>query len=158
MSGAARRRRDVRERRGGIGLRARVNSWAVLVAAVAAMIASAVYYTVLGDAYFSLRGIDPGSAEATPQLWELVGQLARNLVVALVLAYFLGRLQATRKDALRLGLLVWLGFQAMAVAGSVLHEDYPLGLDAIHVGDALLATLIMALVLASLRPGQRATR
>jgi hypothetical protein len=29
----------------------------------------------------------------------------------------------------------------------VLHEQYPLGLYAIHVGDALLATLTMTLIL-----------
>jgi hypothetical protein len=65
-----------------------------------------------------------------------------------VLAYVLSRLGATTPlGALRAGLLVWFGFEAMAVIGSVLHEDYPLGLYAIHVGDALMATLIMALIL-----------
>ena len=46
-----------------------------------------------------------------------------------------------------MGLLVWLGFEAMAVVGSVLHEGYPLGLYLIHVGDALQVTLVMALIL-----------
>jgi hypothetical protein len=55
------------------------------------------------------------------------------------------------KGALRVGLLVWFGFEAMAVVGSVLHENYPLGLYLIHVGDALMATLIMALILGAWR-------
>jgi hypothetical protein len=53
------------------------------------------------------------------------------------------------------GLLVWVGFQAMAVAGSVLHEGYPLGLYLIHVGDALQAMLLMALILGAWRRGRR---
>jgi Protein of unknown function (DUF1761) len=51
------------------------------------------------------------------------------------------------------GLVVWLGFQAMAVLGSVLHEQYPLGLYAIHIGDALATTLAMALILGAWRRG-----
>ena len=31
--------------------------------------------------------------------------------------------------------------------GSVVHEHYPLGLYLLHVGDALMTTLIMALIL-----------
>jgi hypothetical protein len=46
---------------------------------------------------------------------------------------------------------VWFGFEAMAVVGSVLHENYPLGLYLLHVGDALMATLIMALILGAWR-------
>jgi hypothetical protein len=133
---------------GGITLRRTVNYWAVLVAAAATLVTSALWYSVLGSAWLELRGIEPGGAEMTPQAWELVGQLVRNLVVAFVLAYLLRRQEgATWRGAIRLGLLVWVGFQAMAVAGSVLHEDYPLGLYAIHVGDAFLTTLTMALIL-----------
>ena len=139
-------------RKGGITLRTKVNYWAVLVAAVTSLIASAVYYMVVGNAWLTLRGIDPSTTELTPQLWQLAGQFARNLVVALVLAHLLSRLAATTpKGALRVGLLVWFGFEAMAVVGSVLHENYPLGLYLIHVGDALMATLIMALILGAWR-------
>jgi len=69
----------------------------------------------------------PQHADVTPQPWQMVGQLGHNLVIAFALAYVLARLEVrTRKDALRVGLLVWVGFEAMAVAGSVLHEGYPL--------------------------------
>jgi hypothetical protein len=140
-------------------MRTKVDPWAILLAAATAMLASAVYYTVLGNAWLTLRGIDPGSATATPQLWEIAGQLARNLVVAFVLAYLLRRLQAaTWKQAVRVGLLLWFGFEAMAVSGAVLHEGYPLGLYAIHVGDALMATLIMALILSIRRRDLRRSK
>jgi hypothetical protein len=133
-------------------LRTKVNNWAVLVAAATSLVASAVYYIVLGKAWLTLRGIDPDTAQMEPEAWQMAGQLARNLVVAFVLAYLLSRLGATTPTgALRAGLLVWFGFEAMAVVGSVLHEGYPLGLYLIYVGDALMATLIMALILGAWR-------
>jgi Protein of unknown function (DUF1761) len=108
------------------------------------------------NAWLTLRGIDPGTTEMTPQVWQMAGQLARNLVVAFVLAYLLSRLGATTpKGALRVGLLVWFGFEAMAIVGSVLHENYPLGLYLLHVGDAVMATLIMALIGAWRRDARR---
>jgi Protein of unknown function (DUF1761) len=129
-------------------MRVKLSYWAVATAATASLVASAAYYTVLGGTWLRLRGIHPGTATLTPQAWQIIGQLGRNLIIAAVLAYFLRRLKAaTWKDAVRIGLLLWFGFEAMAVAGSVLHEGYPLGLYAIHVGDALLATLVMALIL-----------
>ena len=139
-----------------IRLRTRVNSWAVLVAAVTSLATSAVSDVVVAKAWLRWRGIDPSRAEMTPQAGPMVGQLARNLVVALVLAYLLSGLGATTPlGALRVGLLVWVGFQAMAVVGSVLHEGYPLGLYLLHVGDAWPATLLMALILGAWRRGGR---
>lgn len=137
-------------------LRTKVNYWAVAVAAATTLVTSAAWYIVFANAWLKLRGLDPSTASARPQVWEIVGQLGRNLIVAFVLANLLRRLEvATWKDALRLGLLLWVGFEAMAIAGSVLHEHYPLGLYAIHVGDALQATLIMSLILGTWRRGPR---
>jgi len=126
----------------------RINFLAVIVAAIAAFVASTVYYIVLGNTWLELRGIDPSTVSMTPQIWQIVGQFVRNLVVAFVFAYFVMRLEIVDwKGALRLGLWVWVGFQAMQIAGSVLHEGYPLELYAIHVGDALLQTLLMSFIL-----------
>jgi len=130
----------------------RINYRTVLVAAAAPMVASAVYYIVFGDVWLSLRGIDPSTAQRTPEFWQMAAQLVRNLIVAYVWARLLTRWRvATVGGALRLGLVVWVGFEAMAVAGAVIHEGYPVGLYAIHVGDALMATLIMTFVLGSRR-------
>ena len=136
-------------REGRVLLGTRVNYWAVLVAAVAVLVTSVLWYVVFGNAWLRLRGIDPDTAELTPPVWQMAGQFARNLVVATVLDHLLRWLEvATWKRALQVGLLVWFGFEAMAVAGSVLHEGYPLGLYLIHVGDALQATLVMAFLVA----------
>jgi hypothetical protein len=138
----------------GTTLRTGINYWAVAVAAAATLVTSSVWYIVFGNAWLTLRGMDPSTADMSPEVWVIAGQFARNLVVAVVLAFLLRRLgTATWGGALRLGLLVWVGFEAMAIAGSVLHEQYPLGLYAIHVGDALLGTLTMTLILGLWRRG-----
>jgi hypothetical protein len=136
-------------------LTAKASYWAIGVAAVAALLVSSVWYIALGDVYLELlQGIGSPAAQADPSVAAAVGQVVRNLVVASVLAYLLRRLQvANWAGALGVGLVVWLGFQAMAVLGSVLHEQYPLGLYAIHVGDALATTLAMALILGAWRRG-----
>jgi hypothetical protein len=122
--------------------------WAVAVAAAVSLVASFVWYAVFGGAWLTLRGIDPSSTNTTPDAGVMVAQFVRNLVVAFVLAVLLKRLGTTTvSGALGLGMLVWFGFEAMAIVGSVLHEQYPVGLYAIHAGDALLATLLMTLVL-----------
>lgn len=124
----------------------------VVVAAVATLIASSLYYAVFGSVYQQLRG----GTTTTPDPLTAIAQLGRNVVVAAVLATLLHRLAiTTRGGALRVGMLVWLGFQAMAVLGSVIHEQYPFGLYLLHTGDALLTSLTMALILggrSSLRP------
>jgi hypothetical protein len=116
----------------------------VLLAAFATLVASAIYYMLFGTVYQRLRG----GASTSPEAWTIAVQFGRNALVAFVLATLFRRLSITgRRDALRLGVLVWLGFQAMAVLGSVVHEHYPFGLYLLHVGDALMTTLIMALIL-----------
>lgn len=130
----------------------KINYWAVVAAAAATLVTSALWYVVFGNAWLTLRGIDPATADQTPEAWVMVAQLARNLVVASVLAFLLSKFgTVTAGGALRLGLLLWFGFEAMAIIGSVLHEQYPLGLYAIHAGDALQATVVMALILGTWR-------
>jgi hypothetical protein len=124
----------------------------VVVAAAITLVVSGIYYASFGGIYAALLGSDGGGA--TPDLWTTAAQFGRNLVVAAVFAALLHRLgDASKSAALRLAALLWLGFQAMAVLGSVIHEHYPIGLYLLHVGDALVTVLIMALVL-----GRRSSR
>jgi hypothetical protein len=128
----------------------RMNHWTVIVAAVAAVVASMVWYTVFGAQYMALRGMAPATtANMAPPFWGVLAELARTLVVAYVLGRFVVRLGVVDwLGAVRLGLWVWLGFQAMLLAGSIIHENYPLGLYAIHAGDALVKTLLMSVIFA----------
>jgi len=42
---------------------------------------------------------------------------------------------------------VWIGFQATSIVGSVIHEHYPWRLYAIHSGDELAKTPVLAVIL-----------
>jgi hypothetical protein len=125
-----------------------MNYLAVLVAAVAAFVVSSVWYTIFGNAWMELRGIDPATAAnmGTPA-WTMLFVIVQSLVVALMLAYFVVHLGIVDwKGAVRLGVLVW-GFLAMILLGSVVHEGVPSMLAAIHAGDWLVKLLLMTVIL-----------
>jgi hypothetical protein len=120
---------------------------AVVVAAVAAFVASSVWYAVFGSATMELSGVGPAAAAdmANPAYTALF-VVAQSLVVAFMLAYFVASLgTAGPKDAVRLGFLVWI-FPAMILLGSVVHENVPWMLATIHAGDWLLKLLLMAVI------------
>jgi len=129
----------------------RMNYFAIVVAAIASFVLGAVWYSPLlfGKAYMEVRGMNPDAmADMRPPAWELLGEFARNLVVAFVLAHFVVRLGvADWKGAVQLGLWVGVGFQAMLLMGAVLHEKMPWTLYAIHAGDALVKTLLVTVIL-----------
>jgi hypothetical protein len=134
----------------------RMNYWAVILAAVAAFVASSVWYAVFGNAWMELRGIDPATAAdtATPA-WAMLFVVVQSLLVAFMLAYFIVHLGIVDwKGAVRLGGLVWV-FPAMILLGSVVHENVPLMLAAIHAGDWLVKLLLMTVVLGVWRKGRR---
>ena len=137
----------------------RVNYLAVVPAAVAAFVVSSVWYTIFGNAWMELRGMDPATAaETATPAWTMLFVVIQSLVVAFVLAYLIVRLGVVNwKGAMRLGALVWV-FPAMILLGSVIHEDVPLMLAAIHAGDWLVKLLLMAVVLGVWRNGARGSK
>lgn len=125
----------------------RMNYLAVLVAAVAAFVVSSVWYTIFGNVWMELRGIDPATAAdmGTPA-WAMLFVVVQSLVVAFMLAYFVERLGIVNWiGAVRLGALIWV-FPAAILLGSVVHENVPLMLAAIHAGDWLVKLLLMSVV------------
>jgi hypothetical protein len=141
----------------------RTNYVAVGVAAVAAFVASFVWYAVFGNAMMELRGTDPAAAaEMGTPIWAMLFVVVQSLVVASMLAYFVVRLGvADWRGAVRLGVLIWV-FPAAILLGSVVHENVPLMLAAIHAGDWLTKLLLMSVILGVRRKGavlrQPATR
>ena len=137
----------------------RMNYLAVVVAAIAAFVVSSVWYSIFGNAWMELRGIDPATATdtATPALTMLF-VVVQSLVVAFMLAYFVVQLGIVDwKGGVRLGALVWV-FPAMILLGSVVHENVPLMLAAIHAGDWLVKLLLMSLILGVWRKGRRGSK
>jgi hypothetical protein len=134
----------------------RMSYLAVLVAAVAGFVVSSVWYTIFGNASMELRGIDPATAAdtATPA-WTMLFVVVQSLVVGFMLAYFVVHLGIVDwKGGVRLGALVWV-FPAMILLGSVVHENVPLMLAAIHAGDWLVKLLLMSVILSVWRKGGR---
>jgi len=132
-----------------------INYLAVAVAAAAAFVEGALWYSPLlfGRRWLSLRGVNADPPKGTrPPAWKVAAELARCLVVAWALAAFICLLGiASIGDSLLLALALWLGFQAMQTIGSVIHEGYPWQLYAIHVGDALVKTSLMSAIVAAWR-------
>jgi len=128
-----------------------INDLAVVVAAVVAFVMGGLWYSPLlfGKAWATLRGSDsPGAAGAQMRPPEILAEFVRGLIVAVVLAGFVAHLGIVNwVDAIYLGLAVWIGFQATSIVGAVIHEYYPWKLYAIHTGDALAKTLVMAVIL-----------
>ena len=119
-----------------------------LAVLVAAFVVSSVWYTIFGNAWMELRGIDPATAAnmGTPA-WTMLFVIVQSLVVAFMLAYFVVHLGIVDwKGAVRLGALVWI-FPVMILLGSVVHENVPLMLAAIHAGDWLVKLVLMTVIL-----------
>ena len=113
-------------------------------AAVAPLGTASIWYSIFGGAWVRLSGLDPSTA-LHPSVWAMLGQLGRNAMVVIALTVLVRRTRAASvRDVVALATVVWFGFEAMSVLGSVLHEGYPFALYLIHVGDALQTTLVMA--------------
>ena len=121
----------------------------IVVAAVAAFIASSAWYMVFGVAVMKLRGVEPDAASAMSVPASLMlAELARNLIVATMLAHLAAALKIIDlRGAARLGFLLWFGFPAMILTGSVMWENVPWMLAAIHAGDWLIKLPLIAAIL-----------
>jgi hypothetical protein len=129
----------------------RMNYWAVVVAVVAALAAfvmSSLYYSplLLGNVR---RVVDPvATAGTTPSIGRVLGEIVRTLVITYVLARLMALLGGGDwKGAVRLTLWLWFGFSAMMWVGAIMWEKTPWQIAAIHSGDWLLKTLLIAVIL-----------
>ena len=122
-----------------------INFLAVVVAAVAAFILSGIWYAVFGSQLARLHPAyaDSGSISAR----DVFVELARNLVVALVLAWLLGQVGVEDwAQAALVGFVLWFGIAVVLLIGSVYHEKVPVTLAAIHAGDWLLKLVVIAII------------
>ena len=123
-----------------------LNYLAILVAAVAVFVVSAVYYIALGS---RLAQLSPAYAdtEARPSASLIFVELARSLVVGAVVAGLVSLIGVTDLvGAIQLALALWIGFPVVLLTGSVFHEKVPPMLAAIHAGDWLLKLLVIAVI------------
>src|SRR5579864_34012 len=129
-----------------------INYWTVLVAAFAAFVMSSLYYSplVLGSVW---RTVDPAAAAGTsPSIGKGVAEFARTLVITYVLARLIALLgNGNWKSAISLAVWLWFGFSAMMWVGAVMWEKTPWQIAAIHSGDWLLKTLLIAAIIGAWR-------
>jgi hypothetical protein len=77
----------------------------------------------------------------------MLGVLVTSLVLALVLAYFLGLIgNVDWVGAVRVGVLLWIGLAAMQWVGSIMWENVPVKMAAIHAGDWLVKLVLIAVI------------
>ena len=126
----------------------KINYRAVILAAFAAFVMSSLYYSplLLGNVW---RSVDPvPTAGQTPSLGKMLAEIVRTLVITLVIARLLRLLGAADwKTALVLAVWLWFGFSALMWIGAIMWEKTPWQVAAIHSGDWLLKTMLIALIL-----------
>ena len=128
-----------------------VNYLPVLVSAVVVFVLGWLWYSPLlfFKPWMRLRGLDPVAAMAGAKVpaGKLLIELARCLVLAYVIARFVALLGITTWiGALHFGLFLWIGFPVILLAGSVLWDNTPLGVAAIHAGDWLVKLLVISVI------------
>ena len=122
-----------------------LNYLAIAAAAVAAFILSAVWYGVFGRQLAKLN--DAYAGDQRMPAWKVLAELVRNLVVATALAGIIDRAGiGAVAGAAALGSVMWLAFPVVILAGSVIHENVPPKLAAIHAGDWLVKLTAIAVI------------
>jgi Protein of unknown function (DUF1761) len=124
-----------------------LNFLAIAVAAVAAFVISGVWYGVLGN---QLTALHPAYTDSgPPSAQDALIELARNLVVAFVVAWLAGEIGVGDwAQAAMLGFVLWIGFPVVLLTGSVYHEKVPVKLASIHAGDWLLKLVAISMIIA----------
>lgn len=123
-----------------------INYLAVVVATVAAFIASAAWYVLFSKQRAKLSNVATNKARPSP--WTMLAELFRAFVLAVILAGLVAQLGiADWVSAVRLGLVMWIGFPLILLLGSVMYERVPWKLAAIHSGDWLVKLLLMIVII-----------
>ena len=133
-----------------------VNYVAVLVAAVAVFVLGWLWYGPLlfFKPWMRLRGLDPEAAMKNAKMpaGKLVIEFARCFLLSFVIARLMTLVDIhSPLIAIHSGLFLWLGFPAVLLAGSVLWDNVPWKVAAIHAGDWLVKLLVIPLIIYAMR-------
>jgi hypothetical protein len=121
----------------------RINFLALTVITVIAFVASSIWYSpiLFGRPFLELSG---ATTTPPPNALKALFELLRTFVLAYVIARLMLRLNVTTwKDALAVGLWLWIGFPVILLTGSILWQNVPWQLAAIHAGDWLIKLLLI---------------
>jgi hypothetical protein len=128
-----------------------VNYLAVFVAAVVVFVLGWLWYSPLlfYKPWMRLRGLDPDAAMAGAKMpgGKLVIELVRCIILAYIIAHFVALLGITSwMGAVHFGFLAWVGFPVILLTGSVLWDNIPWKVAAIHAGDWLVKLLVIPII------------
>lgn len=128
-----------------------VNYLAVLVATVVVFALGWLWYSPLMffKPWMRLRGLDPEAAMKNAKMpgGKLLIEFGRCFVLAFVIARLMALLGvSTLFIAAHSGLFLWIGFPLVLLAGSVLWDNVPWKVAAIHAGDWLVKLLVIPII------------
>ncbi len=131
-----------------------VNFFVVIVAAIAGFGVGALWYSpwLFSEQWQRLIGGNPFNAEGTTGRFSLRRAMVLEFVALLITSFVLANLELALGvhgplAALRLGVWVWIGFQATLLFSGVLFERRPLELFYINAGERLAALLLMSAII-----------
>jgi ABC-type Fe3+ transport system permease subunit len=130
-----------------------VNVWAVLVAALSAMVVGSIWYSPKGFAPVWSRLARIDSSGNRSDIWK---PLAITVVVVLITAYVLAHVaylsnqffhHSFFQDAVTTAFWVWLGFDAARFITHDAFEGRPALLTLINVGNDFVTIMLMGLII-----------
>jgi hypothetical protein len=129
-----------------------VNLIPVVVATVASIILGMLWYGPLfGKQWMALQGFTKKDMEKAKQKGMGMTYLMMtisSLVTLYILAYFLDMLSVVSMNAAIMPVtLIWLGFFATTMLGSVLWEGKPMALYILNIGFSLVNLIIAAAII-----------
>jgi len=132
-----------------------VNLWAVLAAAVAAMVLGFLWYSpvLFANPWMKLMGYDPNDKARLAEMQKSAGpSYAMSFVASILSAAVLGKIIviASVHSALygmKFGFAVWLGFVTTVQLTNTLFSRQPSRLYAINTGYQLVCYLAMGAIL-----------
>ena len=126
-----------------------INYGAVVVAAIAAFLGSFVWYIVFGK---ELAKVSPAFAEQQPAVWKMLVVFAGSLILAFVVSYVIACIRDLDwMGAVGIGVLLWVGLSAVQWMSSMVWENVPLKMAAIHAGDWLMKLVIISAIVGAWR-------
>ena len=134
-----------------------INYWAVLVAAIVAYAAGALWYSpaILGKVWMRLTRLTPEQMNEAKKKGMAASYIVGFISTLVMTWIFAAMLAATGSASVSVGLTsafwVWLGFIATSFLMPVLWERQPLKLYFINIGHYLLALLIIGAILGGWR-------
>jgi hypothetical protein len=128
-----------------------VNYLAVLVAAITVFVLGWLWYSPLlfFKPWMRARGMDPAAAMAGAKMpaGKLVIEFVRCFVLAYIITRFVALLGITSwMGAVHFGVMLWIGFPVILLIGSILWDNTPRKVAAIHAGDWLVKILVISII------------